>query len=74
MIEKYLQQTGKPEKDAAEGRHTISDPYHGVVDLCWKGKYVWGILNLGDVSLRSKYLKLFEEGLEKKNRSYKCLK
>jgi hypothetical protein len=66
MIEKYLQQTGKPEKDAAEGRHTISDPYHGVVDLYWKGKYVWGILNLGDVSLRSKYLKLFEEGLEKK--------
>jgi hypothetical protein len=66
MIEKYLQQTGKPEEDVAEGRHTISDPYHGVVDLYWKGKYVWGILNLGDVSLRSKYLKLFEEGLEKK--------
>ena len=66
MIEKYLQQTGKPDKDIAEGRHTISDPHHGVVDVYWKGKYIWGILDLGDVSLRSKYLKLFEEGLEKK--------
>ena len=66
MIEKYLQQTGKPEKDVAEGRYTISDPYHGVVDLYWKGKYVCGILNLGDVSLRSTYLKLLQDGLEKK--------
>ena len=65
MIEKYLQQTGKPEKNVAEGHYTISDPYHGVIDLYWKGKYVWGILNLDDVSLRSRYLKLFEESLEK---------
>jgi hypothetical protein len=66
MIEKYLQQTGKPDKDIAEGRHAILDPHHGVVDVYWKGKYIWGILDLGDVSLRSKYLKLFGEGLEKK--------
>ena len=66
MIEKYLQRIGKPDKEITEGRHTLSDPYHGVVDLSWKGKYIWGILNLSDASLRSKYLKLFEANLEKK--------
>jgi hypothetical protein len=38
MVEKYLQQIREPDKDISEGRHTISDPYHGVVDLFWKGK------------------------------------
>ena len=66
MIEKYLQQTGRPEKHIIEGRYTIADPYHGEIDLQWKGKYIWGILNVDDLILRSKYLKLFEEGLEKK--------
>jgi len=66
MIEKYLQQTGKPEKNIVEGRYTIADPYHGEIDLYWKGKNIVGILNLSDASLRLKYLKLLEEGLEKK--------
>ena len=66
MIEKYLQQTGRPEKSMIEGRYTIADPYHGEIDLQWKGKYIWGILNVNDSILRSKFLKLFEEGLEKK--------
>ena len=66
MIQKYLQQTKSLEKNIAEGRYTISDPYHGEIFLHWKGKYIWGILNLNEVSLRSKYLKLFEVGLEKK--------
>jgi hypothetical protein len=66
MIQKYLQQTGSPEKNIMEGRYTIADPYHGEIDLHWKGKNIWGILNVSDSSLRSKYLKLFEEGLEKK--------
>jgi hypothetical protein len=66
MIEKYLQQTGKPEKNIVEGRYTIADPYHGEIDLYWKGKNIGGTLNLNDVSVRSKYLKLLQEGLEKK--------
>jgi hypothetical protein len=66
MIEKYLQRTGKPDKEITEGRHSISDPHHGIVDVYWKGKYIWGVLDLDDVSLRSKYLKLFEANLEKK--------
>jgi len=66
MIQRYLQQTGSPEKNITEGRYTISDPYHGEVDLHWQGAYIWGILNFSEVSLRSKYLKLFGEGLMKK--------
>jgi hypothetical protein len=66
MIQKYLQQTKSPEKNIAEGLYTISDPYHGEIELHWQGKYIWGILNVSDTSLRSKYLKLFEVGLEKK--------
>jgi hypothetical protein len=66
MIQKYLQQTRSPEKNIAEGRHTITDPYHGEIELYWKGKYIWGTLNLNEVSLRSTYLKLLEKGLEEK--------
>jgi hypothetical protein len=66
MIQKYLQQTGSPTRDVVEGRYTLPDPYQGEIELYWKGKYIWGILNLNDPSLRSKYLKLFEEGLQKR--------
>lgn len=65
MIQKYLRQTGNPEKNATEGRHLIQDPHHGETELHWKGRHLWGILNINDQSLRSKYLKLFEEGLQK---------
>jgi hypothetical protein len=66
MIEKYLQSIKSPRKDVTEGRYTLSDPHHGEIDLHWQGSYVWGILNLNEVSLRLKYLKLFEDKLQKK--------
>lgn len=65
MIQRYLQQTRSPEKNIIEGRYTIADPYHGEIELHWKGKNIWGILNFNDASLRLKYLNLFEEGLTK---------
>jgi hypothetical protein len=65
MIEKYLQSTKSFGKEVVEDRYTISDPYHGEIELHWKGKHLWGILNVNDLELRSKYLKLFEEGLQK---------
>ena len=69
MVQKYLEQTGKPEKSVAEGRYTLPDPHHGEIDLIWRGTYLWGILNLNDSDLRSKYLKIIEEELTKgKNR------
>ncbi len=67
MIHKYLEQTGKNEKAVVEGGYIISDPHHGEVDLYWQGAYIWGILDLNDPALRSKYLKLFEKGLGTKN-------
>jgi hypothetical protein len=66
VIQKYLQQIGSPPKDVTEGRYTLPDPYQGEVDLFWKGKRVWGVLNVSEPALRSKYLKLFEEGLQKR--------
>lgn len=75
MIRKYLDQTGKAGKSVVEGRHTLSDPHHGEIDLYWRGADIWGILNLNDPVLRSKYLKLFEEGLQKNsNKSLKGAK
>jgi hypothetical protein len=66
MVQKYLQQTGSPQKTIAESRYTITDPYHGEIELHWKGKYIWGILSLNDPPLRSKYMELFEKGLQKR--------
>ena len=65
MIRKYLDQAGKIQKDVTEGRYTISDPHHGEVDLNWQGAHIWGILNLNDRDLRSKFLNLLEKNLRK---------
>jgi hypothetical protein len=65
MVQKYLQQTRSPKKTITESHYTIADPYHGEIELHWKGKYIWGILSLNDPPLRSKYLKLFEKELKK---------
>jgi hypothetical protein len=65
MIQKYLEKIQEPRENLAEGRYTILDPYHGEMDFIWKGKYIWGVLNLDDPVLRSKYLKVFEEALRK---------
>jgi hypothetical protein len=66
MIQKYLQQTRSPEKNVTESRYAIADSYHGEIELHWKGKYIWGILNVSNTSLRSKYMELFEKGLQKR--------
>jgi len=63
MMQKYLKETGSPEANVTEGRFTIADRHHGEMELHWKGRYIWGALNLKDTSLRSKYLNLFEEAI-----------
>ena len=65
MVEKYLAQLGRAEKTPAEGQYTLSDAYHGEVELHWRGARIWGILDLGDPSLRTKYIRLFGEELQK---------
>jgi hypothetical protein len=66
MMEKYLQELGRADKSLVEGQYTLSDAYHGEIDLHWRGPRIWGILDLGDPGLRAKYSKLFEEGLQKR--------
>jgi hypothetical protein len=66
MIEKYLQTIKSPAREITEGRYTLSDPHHGEIGLHWQDRYIWGILNFNEASLRLKYLQLLEEGLTKK--------
>ncbi len=61
MINRYFQQLGRASGNPAEGTYQLSDPYHGPIDMAWKGKYIWGVLNLTDPALRSKYLQLLGE-------------
>ena len=56
ILERYLKQTGKEGTPASEGFHQLKDPYHGEVDIFWKGKFIWGILDLKDPGIRSQYL------------------
>ena len=60
MMEKYLKQAENLEKKSGEGPYRFKDPYHGEVNLYWKGKYIWGTMNLDDPDFRSKYLQHFE--------------
>ena len=61
MMEKYLHQTGNEEKEVSEGTYRLKDRYHGDVELFWKGRLIWGILDLNDPELQSKFLKAIEE-------------
>lgn len=61
MLEKYLNQTGNEGKTLSGGTYRVKDRYHGDVDLLWKGRFIWGILDLSDPELRSKFLKAIED-------------
>jgi hypothetical protein len=67
LIENYLQSLKSPRKDVAVCHYIFSDPHHGEIGLHWQGAYLWGILSLNNPDLRSKYLRLFEEGVRKRN-------
>jgi hypothetical protein len=64
IVQKYVRQVKMPDREIGEGRHTIADPHHGTVDLYWKGRYIWGAVDLADAELRSKYLKRIEEKMK----------
>lgn len=64
IVRKYLRQTKAPDKEINEGRHRFADPHHGTVDLYWKGRYIWGAVDLADADLSSKYLKRIEERMK----------
>ena len=60
ILQQYLRRIKKPERGITEGRYTVADPHHGVIDLFWKGRYIWGTVDLADADLRTKILKSFE--------------
>jgi hypothetical protein len=61
MMEKYLKKTGNEDRKPSEGTYRLKDTYHGEVDLFWKGKFIWGIVDLKDPELRSRYLREIEK-------------
>ena len=65
MVGRYLQETGSPAKEVAEGILTLSDPHHGKVGICWKEEKIGGVLELDDPSIRLKYLNFLENTLKK---------
>ena len=66
MLQTYMQKRGSSLENPAEGGAAVLDPYHGVIEFRWRGNHIWGILNLRDGALRSKYLALLGEGLGKR--------
>ncbi len=65
MLRQYLEKVRAPKRDLAEGTYRIPDPYHGKIDLIWKGRHIWGVLGLDDDPLRVEYLGLLEKGIRK---------
>ena len=61
MMEKYLHQTGDQGKTASEGLYRLKDRYQGDVELFWKARLIWGILDLIDPDLQSRYLNDFQK-------------
>jgi hypothetical protein len=61
MMEKYVKKTGNEDRKPSEGTYRLKDTYHGEVDLFWKGKFIWGIVDLKDPELRSRYLREIEK-------------
>ncbi len=66
MLQEYLKLSGASGKEIKEGTYTIKDPYQGEIGVGWTGKYLWGIVNSNDPSLRVTYLKLLEGAIGKK--------
>lgn len=60
MLARYFRATHDPRKDMREGQYDVSDPHHGVITLCWRGKFIYGVLHLPDRKLRRKYIVLME--------------
>lgn len=67
MLRDYFKRAGKDWDGSKEGKSRVADPYHGELDLAWKGAYIWGVLNVSDPATRAKYLTLLGEGLARIN-------
>jgi hypothetical protein len=56
MLERYAAQLKQSAGSIAEGTLRLKDPYHGDLDLVWKGSRIWGVMGLDDRETRSRYL------------------
>jgi hypothetical protein len=65
MVRKYLETAGDRKSEIREGRYVFKDPYQGEIGLGWRGIYLWGIVNAGDVTIRVKYMDALEGTMRK---------
>ena len=66
MVSQYARLTNLPERELKEaGSLVVRDPHHGEVAFAWRGRYLWGVLDLPEGGLRAEVLALLEEGLKK---------
>jgi hypothetical protein len=60
MLESYYKFT-KQEVEITEGHHTIKDKYNGTIQMTWKGKRIWGILNANNPDLWKEYMEMMDK-------------
>jgi hypothetical protein len=65
MMKNYLELAKEKSDGLKEGAFIINDPYHGKVPVAWKGRYVYGALNLEDEIVRADYFKRIDKLLNK---------
>jgi hypothetical protein len=65
MMKNYLELAKERTEGLKEGSFIINDPYHGKVPVVWKGRYLYGALNLEDETIRAEYFERINELLNK---------
>lgn len=63
ILAEYLRSAKSPSDRTGEGRYSVADPHHGVIELIWRGAFLGGVSELPDAGLRSDYLKRLEAKL-----------
>jgi hypothetical protein len=62
-LQRYMEKLGNSTADPKEGTYRFTDPYHGNVELFWRGRNIAGVLGLADERLRGEYLQMMGETL-----------
>lgn len=62
-LRRYMEKLGTPTADPKEGTYRFTDPYHGKVELFWRGRNIVGVLGLPDEALRGEYLQMMGKTL-----------
>jgi len=68
MMTNYFALCEMPSVEPLDGRYTLLDPYHGEMIVIRKGRYLWGVLNCSENTIRGKYLGLVAQRIDSQDR------